>query len=312
MPFSHHSHSGQFCPGHAKDQLEETIQTAIGQEMRVFCLSEHMPREKIDFYPEETFTEEECFENEAAYFQEALRLRDKFKQAINIPIGFETDWIRPSSLSLIERSLARFPFDFFVGSVHHVHTIPVDYDGPTYRQARELSGGTDEQLFEAYFDDQLAMLQALKPPVVGHMDLIRLKSDEPDGSFTRWPNVWQKILRNLDFIAGYGGLLELNSASLRKGMSEPYPKAEICREFIARKGRFCLSDDSHGVEQVGLNYNRVLAFLRSTGISTLHYLRYDPDDSCAETPDSRFPHTRLHSLSVEDLEQENFWKHATC
>ena len=53
MPFSHHSHSGQFCPGHAKDQLEETIQTAIGQEMRVFCLSEHMPREKIDFYPEE-------------------------------------------------------------------------------------------------------------------------------------------------------------------------------------------------------------------------------------------------------------------
>lgn len=249
MPFSHHSHSGQFCPGHAKDQLEETIQTAIGQEMRVFCLSEHMPREKIDFYPEEvsqlhsvsilrratansasqTFTEEECFENEAAYFQEALRLRDKFKQAINIPIGFETDWIRPSSLSLIERSLARFPFDFFVGSVHHVHTIPVDYDGPTYRQARELSGGTDEQLFEAYFDDQLAMLQALKPPVVGHMDLIRLKSDEPDGSFTRWPAVWQKILRNLDFIAGYGGLLELNSASLRKGMSEPYPKAEICR-----------------------------------------------------------------------------------
>ena len=217
----------------------------------------------------------------------------------------------------------------------------MDYDGPTYRQARELSGGTDEQLFEAYFDDQLAMLQALKPPVVGHMDLIRLKSDEPDGSFTRWPNVWQKILRNLDFIAGYGGLLELNSASLRKGMSEPYPKAEICRvtrslfrpfpsfcldlpllmlvlsngclqEFMARKGRFCLSDDSHGVEQVGLNYNRVLAFLRSTGICTLHYLRYDPDDSCAETPDSRFPHTRLHSLSVEDLEQENFWKHATC
>ncbi|EFR05252.1 histidinol-phosphatase [Nannizzia gypsea CBS 118893] len=312
MPFSHHSHSGQFCPGHAKDQLEETIQTAISQEMRVFCLSEHMPREKIDFYPEETFTEEECIASEAAYFQEALRLRDKFKHVINIPIGFETDWIRPSSLSLIERSLSSFPFDFFVGSVHHVYTIPVDYDVPMYRQARELSGGTDEQLFEAYFDDQLAMLQALKPPVVGHMDLIRLKSDEPDGSFTRWPQVWQKILRNLDFIAGYGGLLELNSASLRKGMSEPYPKAEICKEFMARKGRFCLSDDSHGVEQVGLNYHRVLAFLRSTGISTIHYLRYDPDDSCAETPDCRFPHTRLHSLSVEDLEQENFWKHVTC
>ncbi|KAM5442688.1 putative histidinol-phosphatase [Microsporum ferrugineum] len=309
MPFSHHSHSGQFCPGHAKDQLEETIQTAIGQQMRVFCLSEHMPREKIDFYPEETFTEEECFANEAAYFKEALRLREKYKQVINIPIGFEIDWIRPSSLDLIKRSLSTFTFDFFVGSVHHVHTIPVDYDVPTYRQARDLSGGTDEGLFKAYFDDQLAMLQELRPPVVGHLDLIRLKSDDPDGSFTRWPEVWQKVLRNLDFIAGYGGLLELNSASLRKGMSEPYPKAEICKEFMARKGRFCLSDDSHGVEQVGLNYHRVLDFLHSTGISTMHYLTYDPDDSSAETPDARFPHTRLHSLSVEELEQEKFWKH---
>jgi histidinol-phosphatase (PHP family) len=53
MPFSHHSHSGQFCPGHAKNQLEEVIQTAIAQKMEVFCLTEHMPRGKEDFYPEE-------------------------------------------------------------------------------------------------------------------------------------------------------------------------------------------------------------------------------------------------------------------
>ena len=53
MPFSHHSHSGQFCQGHAKDSLEHVIQTAIAKKMQTFCLTEHMPREKIDFYPEE-------------------------------------------------------------------------------------------------------------------------------------------------------------------------------------------------------------------------------------------------------------------
>lgn len=53
MPFSHHSHSGQFCPGHAQDMLEEVIQTAIAQKMRVFALTEHMPRAEEDFYPEE-------------------------------------------------------------------------------------------------------------------------------------------------------------------------------------------------------------------------------------------------------------------
>jgi histidinol-phosphatase (PHP family) len=156
-------------------------------------------------------------------------LREKYASQIKIIIGFEIDWIRPASKDLIERSLSRFPFEFFVGSVHHMHTVPIDYDRPMYERARETAGGTDERLFEDYFDAQLDMLKQLKPLVVGHFDLIRLKSDDMERSFTTWPGVWSKILRNLDFIASYGGMLELNSAALRKGMTEPYPKAEICK-----------------------------------------------------------------------------------
>ena len=141
----------------------------------------------------------------------------------------EIDWIRPSSLDVIQGLLKKYPFDLFIGSVHHVHGIPIDYDKKMYLEARETSGGTDEKLAEDYFDLQYEMLQALKPPIVGHFDLIRLLSDDPEASFVQWPGVWQKILRNLDFIVDYGGLVELNSAGLRKGMSEPYPKAEICK-----------------------------------------------------------------------------------
>jgi histidinol-phosphatase (PHP family) len=168
-------------------------------------------------------------ENEAAYFKEAVRLKEKYAASIHIPIGFEIDWIRELSLTLIHNSLDKFPFDFFIGSVHHVHTIPIDYDLPFYRRAREIAGGTDEKLFEDYFDSQFDMLKALKPQVVGHFDLIRLKSDDPERSFSQWPGVWKKILRNLDWVAEYGGILELNSAGLRKGMKEPYPGEEICK-----------------------------------------------------------------------------------
>ena len=98
-----------------------------------------------------------------------------------------------------------------------------------YERAREKAGGTDERLFEDYFDAQFEMLTTMKPLVVGHFDLIRLKSDDPERSFRQWRGVWEKIMRNLEFVAGYGGMLELNSAALRKGMSEPYPKGEICR-----------------------------------------------------------------------------------
>ncbi len=54
MALSMHSHSGQFCPGHAKDTLDEVIQTAISRGMQTLALTEHMPRESdSDLYPEE-------------------------------------------------------------------------------------------------------------------------------------------------------------------------------------------------------------------------------------------------------------------
>lgn len=232
MPFSHHSHSGQFCPGHAVDSLDECIEAAISKGLLVFGLTEHMPRHEVDFYPEEResgATLASHFENEKAYFEAATESREKYKERIGLPVGFECDWIRPESKHLIERSIKSHKFDYFIGSVHHVHATPIDYDQGTYTAAKEIAGGTDEKLFENYFDAQYEMLQAVRPPVIGHFDLIRLKSNDPDvsGGWQKMEGVWSKALRNLDFVASYGGMLEVNTAALRKGMAEPYPKKEI-------------------------------------------------------------------------------------
>jgi histidinol-phosphatase (PHP family) len=163
------------------------------------------------------------------YYREALRLQKVYASEIKILIGVEVDWIRPSSKDYISNLLRKYSFELFIGSVHHVHTKPTDYDHALYAAARNISGGSDEKVFEDYFDLQYEMLRALKPPIVGHFDVIRLKADNPNGSLMHWPGVWHKILRNLDLITEYGGIMELNSAALRKGLSEPYPKAEICR-----------------------------------------------------------------------------------
>jgi histidinol-phosphatase (PHP family) len=60
MPFSHHSHSGEFCPSHAQNTLEQVIQTAIEQGMEVFCLSEHMPRSQNELYEEVSFIDNDA------------------------------------------------------------------------------------------------------------------------------------------------------------------------------------------------------------------------------------------------------------
>ena len=208
------------------------IQTAIAKRMEVFALTEHMPRHDEDRYPEEIEMElvyEKSRVRHEAFFREAVRLREKYESQITIAIGFESEWIRPRSIDLIDLSLQSSNLDFFVGSVHHVHTKPIDFDQAGYESARDIAGGSDQQLFGDYFDAQFAMLQATRPPVVGHFDLIRLKSDVPERSFQAWQDVWEQIMRNLVFIASYGGLLEVNFSSLRKGMSEPYPKDEIAK-----------------------------------------------------------------------------------
>ena len=163
------------------------------------------------------------------YVEEAFRLREKYAAVIEILIGVEIDWIRPSSLPWINECLHLYEFDLFVGSVHHVHTIPIDYNRNMYLKARSFSGRTDERLFEDYFDLQYDMLRALKPPLVGHFDLIRLHSDDANVDFLQWPGVLERVERNLDWIAAYGGVMELNSAGLRKGMREPYPIKAICK-----------------------------------------------------------------------------------
>lgn len=54
MAFTMHSHSGEFCPGHAADTLEAIILRAIALGFQTIGLTEHMPRIHIDdLYPEE-------------------------------------------------------------------------------------------------------------------------------------------------------------------------------------------------------------------------------------------------------------------
>lgn len=262
--------------------------------------------------------------NESEYIAEALRLREKHGQQIGLLLGFESEWIRASSRILLSRTLRAGPFDFFVGSVHHVHTIPIDYNAAMYRQARDLAGGSDESLFESYFDWQLDLLREMKPPVIGHFDLVRLKSDLPNKDLAGFSGVWDRILRNLDVAASYGGILEINMASLRKGLKEPYPQATICKvclfialhpghincllaqAFLERAGRFCLSDDSHCINHVSQNYDQILDFLEQVGIQTLCVLKHS-DEALPSAVDDRFPRLRIENVSLVELKNHVFW-----
>ncbi|KAI0848022.1 histidinol-phosphatase [Daldinia vernicosa] len=282
MAFTMHSHSGQFCPGHAKDQLEDIVKHAIGLGYTTLGLTEHMPRTALeDLYPEELDNPEgslaELFPRHEAYLLEAQRLQIKYASQIHIVIGFEGEWPRPAYASIVTQLASHPSIDYFVGSLHHIDGIPIDYDASYYARAIASAGGSEELAAERYYDQQHAMLIALHPRIVGHFDLVRLLSSEPGRDMrTTWPGVWDRVCRNLRVVAEYGGWLECNSSALRKGLAEPYPARPIAEEWLRLGGRFTLSDDSHGIAQVGTNYGRALEYLANLGVTNLWTLRREP------------------------------------
>lgn len=65
-----------------------------------------------------------------------------------------------------------------------------------------------------------------------------------------------------------------------------------------------MSDDSHGIDQVGTNYARLLKFIQKVGIKEVFYV-----DKDATPSDDRFS-AGLSSIAVDQLLQLPFWKTA--
>lgn len=80
------------------------------------------------------------------------------------------------------------------------------------------------------------MLQSVQPEVVGHFDLIRIFADKDLGDATLLESeVWELIVRNLEYVIKYGGLFEINSRSWKKGLRDAYPQRDIIK---VKKGFF--------------------------------------------------------------------------
>jgi histidinol-phosphatase (PHP family) len=82
----------------------------------------------------------------------------------------------------------------------------------------------------------------------------------------------------------------------------------LLQEFVALGGRFTLSDDSHGIEQVGLNYSTVLDRIKKAGIQQICHLT--PVTGGTKPHDDRFPNVGWKSIPIDELEAHAFWTSA--
>lgn len=261
----HGGHSGQFCD-HARDIFAEIVEAYHQAGFECVGLTEHMPpMTDAGLYPDEAELGRTAVwmqERFAAYVVEARRQARAYEGRMRVLVGMEGEWY-PGCGAWVARLRERHALDYVVGSVHHVRGVCFDFSRESYGQAVSLCGGLSA-MYADYFDAQLEMMQALKPEVVGHLDLIRLH--DPDyPSMLAMPEVWARVVRNLEWIRESGAVLDVNARALLKGQPEPY----VCRpimEAAAEMGiRFAYGDDAHGTTDVGFGFDQVGAVLAAAG-----------------------------------------------
>lgn len=275
MPwFSFHGgHSGQFCR-HAKGTLDEVLARAHAVGFSTFGLSEHAPRYRArDLFPDEADLQPaDLVATFARYVEEADRQRRAWAGRMEVLVGFESEVV-PEDWGPIMRQLrADARIDYVVGSVHTVGGECIDLSAERTAALAEALGGR-EALQRAYFDELTAMIEAFRPDVIGHLDLIR-KFDGAAPAFS--PTIWPHIERALEAARAAGAALDVNASPARRGMGPVYPLPAILARAHAMGVPVTLGDDSHGPADVGVGLEAALAAVAAAGYREVHYLTRAP------------------------------------
>jgi histidinol-phosphatase (PHP family) len=262
---AHGGHSGQFC-SHAVDSLEDIVERYVERGFSWVGLTEHMPAMDDTFVPSE---EREAGLNAhdtrarfAEYVRTARVLQQRYANTIDILVAFEVEVYTGNDL-FIRELIDEFRPDYIVGSVHHIFDIPFDAGSEHYENAIRGAGGFEE-MYCRYFDDQFAMIEAFRPAVVGHFDLVRIL-DSDYANHLSLDTVGERIERNLQAIADHGLQLDLNVRAIAKGQPEPYPTRAILERARELGVRAVIGDDSHGVDSVGRDMAQGIRVARELG-----------------------------------------------
>lgn len=263
----HGGHSGSFC-NHAEDSLEAIVAAYIAKGYTWVGLTEHMPPVSDDFlFPEEReagLTADRMAARFGQYVHTARRLQQTHADDIDLLVAMEVETY-PGSVDLAKKLIETYDLDYVVGSIHHVDAITIDFNQAEYARAAAVAGGL-RKLYCRYFDQQYEMLSELKPAAVGHFDLIRIFDQDYRERILK-PEVWQRVVRNLEYIRDQGMILDINLRALFKGATDPYPCKPILRQIAEMGIKVAPGDDSHGAATVGACWEAGLAALTAAGVS---------------------------------------------
>ncbi|NLL19850.1 MAG: histidinol-phosphatase HisJ family protein [Clostridia bacterium] len=185
------------------------------------------------------------------------RLREEYP-SFKVLLGLEVDY-KPGREEELREIIAEKPYDFVIGSVHHLGSW--EFDHPDYRD--KYNRWDINALFEEYFTVVAQAVETGLFQQVGHFDLIKVFGYRYQGELLE---VVEPVLQK---IKEQGMVVEVNTNGLNKPVQEAYPTREIIQRCLALDIPLTLSSDAHEPRQVGQYFNKIRPLLRSMGCRQL-------------------------------------------
>lgn len=259
--FDFHMHT-PLC-GHAVGEPEEYVQTAAARGIDLICFTCHVPMEAEGFGQDGTRMSREelpLYRDKIAHAAEIGR-----EQGVEVRCGIEAE-IFPDEAALTEMDalLREEPFDFVLGSLHHML--------PRFRRwLEEHNCHEDEEIIAAYFQALAAAAASGRYDSLAHPDVIRLYGTLRH-PFDPAANE-HVIKESLDRIAATGICLEINTSGRIKGDYIAHPDPLILQWAVDRDIPFTIGSDSHTPERVGDGFSEILAEAHGLSLPALHFFR---------------------------------------
>ncbi len=250
-----HSHHSGDCSA----AMEEMIVSGIAAGLETMCFTEH---NDFDYRPHGKDTEtDHTFElNADSYLYELLGLRSKYEGQIELLFGLECG-MQPHLAKENVRFIKEHDYDFILASLH-----VCGGKDPYFPEFFESK--SEEEALREYLEETFQNIRVFGNfDCLAHLDYIIRYCRQMDRQYeyAKYKDILDKIL---NFLIDREKALELNTAGLRKGMSEMNP----CREVIARYHELggeliTIGSDAHKPEDVASHFDKAEELLKDCGFS---------------------------------------------
>ncbi len=263
LPPDLHIHS-KYC-GHARGNIEETVQMAVTKGMTIMGFADHFPYpEKYNEPYPDCVIPRDVF---PVYWEEVIKIQNQFASKIEILSGIEVDYL-PDYTDIQKHELSQYPFDYVIGSIHILKGFPIDTT-PELTQKALAHFGSEHQFWNQYWDAVISLLDTDICDILGHLDLLKKYLPLED-----YKPFMEKITYILERIKNENKAIDFNMGGIDRARDKkPYPSQDILERASEIRVDISFGSDSHAPEQVGRYFTQAVELLKSMGWKQVVYYR---------------------------------------